>query len=99
MVMETEDNMDFVNIVVRDPVTGNEEYLASLSGALEIAPTDKVMIPVNGAKQLEIVFEFMSDENWHMTGPEITKLNVQTLTTAGLRRATARDVLLSGGGN
>ena len=99
MKLETEDGMDFVNIIVRDPETGYEEYLASVSGTLDIAPTDKIQIPVNGAKQLEIVFEFMSDENWHMKGPEITKLNVQTLTTAGLIRAAALDVLLSGFGN
>jgi C-terminal processing protease CtpA/Prc len=99
MNMETEEGMDFVNIIVRDPETGNEEYLASVSGTLDIAPTRKVMIPVNGAKQLEIVFEFMSDENWHMTGPAITKLNVQTLTTAGLRIASALDIVLGGSGN
>ena len=97
MKMETEDGMDFVNIIVRDPETGNEEYLASLSGALDIAPTDKVEIPVNGAKQLELVFEFMSDENWHMKGPEITKLNVKTHTTTRLVNRDAFDTLLSGG--
>lgn len=77
--MQTESGMDFVNIIVRDPVTGDEEYLASLSGTYNIAPQDKISIPVRGAKQLEIVFEFMSDENWNLKGPEITKLGVQTL--------------------
>lgn len=76
--MDTEEDMDFVNIIVRDPVTGDEEYVASLSGSFNVAPANKVRIPTNGAKQLEIVFEFMSDENWNMKGPEITKLAVQT---------------------
>ncbi len=79
MSMETEEDMDFVNIIVRDPNNGQEQYLLSASGTLNIAPTSKIQIPVNGAKQLEIVFEFMSDENWHLKGPRITKLAVQSL--------------------
>lgn len=79
MKMETEDDMDFVNIIVRDPVTGDEEYAASLSGTFNVAPETKLEIPTNGAKHLEIVFEFMSDENWNMKGPEITKLGIQAL--------------------
>ena len=79
MAMETEDDMDFVNIIIRDPNTGKEEYVASLSGVADIKPTEKLEIPVNGAKELEIVFEFMSDENWHLKGPQIKKLGIQTL--------------------
>jgi hypothetical protein len=78
MVLETEDDMDFVNIIVRDPNTGREEYAASVSGTADIKPSDKLSIPVNGAEELEIVFEFMSDENWHMKGPVISKLTLQT---------------------
>jgi len=79
MTMETEEDMDFVNIIVRDPNNGHEQYILSASGTQTIAPTGKVQIPVNGAKQLEIVFEFMSDENWHLKGPRIRKLAVQAL--------------------
>ena len=79
MMMATEEDMDFVNIIIRDPQTGHEEYILSTSGIQRIAPASKVRIPVNGAKQLEIVFEFMSDENWHLKGPEITKLGLQAL--------------------
>jgi C-terminal processing protease CtpA/Prc len=79
MTMETEEDMDFVNIIVRDPNNGHEQYILSASGTQTIAPTGKVQIPVNGAKQLEIVFEFMSDENWHLKGPRISKLAVQAL--------------------
>jgi C-terminal processing protease CtpA/Prc len=78
MALETEDDMDFVNIIVRDPNTGREEYAASVSGTADIKPSDKLSIPVNGAEELEIVFEFMSDENWHMKGPVISKLTLQT---------------------
>lgn len=79
MALNTESNMDFVNIIVRDPSSGDEAYIASLSGSGNIAPTDVVTIPVNGAKQLEVIFEFTSDENWHMNGPEISKLSIQSL--------------------
>ena len=78
MALETEDDMDFVNIIVRDPNTGREEYAASVSGTADINPSDKLSIPVNGAEEMEIVFEFMSDENWHMKGPVISKLTLQT---------------------
>lgn len=78
MAMETEDDMDFVNIIVRDPNTGREEYVASVSGTADIKPEDKLAIPVSGAKEVELVFEFMSDENWHMKGPVIKKLGLQT---------------------
>jgi len=83
MTMETEEDMDFVNIIVRDPNTGDEEYVASLSGTLTVAPQGKVQIPVNGAKELELVFEFTSDENWHLKGPKITKLGAQTVSSRG----------------
>ena len=79
MKMETEDDMDYVNIIVRDPATGDEEYVASVSGTFDISPDQKIEIPTKGADQLEIVFEFMSDENWNMKGPEIRKLAIQTL--------------------
>ena len=77
MALELESGMDFVNIIVRDPSTGDESYLAPLSGSGTIAPVEKVKIPVNGAKHLEVVFEFTSDENWHMKGPEISKLSIE----------------------
>jgi len=78
MALETEEDMDFLNIIVRDPNTGREEYAASVSGTADIEPSDKLEIPVDGTKEVEIVFEFMSDENWHMTGPVIKKLGIQT---------------------
>lgn len=78
MALETEDDMDFVNIIIRDPSTGREEYVASVSGTADIRPSEKLSIPVNGADEMEIVFEFMSDENWHMAGPAISKLTLQT---------------------
>ncbi len=77
MTMQTEEDMDFVNIIVRDPNDGHEQYIFSASGTLNINPRDKVKIPVGKAKQLEIVFEFVSDENWHLKGPRISKLAVQ----------------------
>jgi C-terminal processing protease CtpA/Prc len=79
MTMETEEDMDFVNIILRDPNNGHEQYLLSASGSQSIKPIGKVQIPVNDAQQLEVVFEFMSDENWHLKGPKITKLAVQAL--------------------
>jgi Peptidase family S41 len=77
MGFELESDMDFVNIIVRDPSTGDEAYIASLSGSGTIASAEKIKIPVNGAKRLEVVFEFTSDENWHMKGPEISKLSIE----------------------
>jgi hypothetical protein len=78
MTLDTEDDMDFVNIIVRDPNTGREEYVASVSGTADIKPDETLSIPVDGLKEVEIVFEFMSDENWHMNGPKITKLGLKT---------------------
>jgi len=78
MTLDTEDDMDFVNIIVRDPNTGREEYVASVSGTADIKPGEALAIPVDGLKEVEIVFEFMSDENWHMNGPKITKLGLKT---------------------
>lgn len=78
MALETEDDMDFVNIIIRNPSTGREEYVASVSGTADIRPSEKLSIPVNGTDEMEIVFEFMSDENWHMAGPAISKLTLQT---------------------
>jgi len=70
--------MDFVNIIVRDPKTGREEYAASVSGTADIRPSKALSIPVENTEEVEIVFEFISDENWHMKGPVITKLGLQT---------------------
>ncbi len=78
MSLDTEGGMDFVNVIIRNPETGDEEYLASLSGSRNIAPTEVLQIPVNGAKRLEVIFEFTSDENWHMKGPQISKLSIAT---------------------
>jgi hypothetical protein len=78
MKMETEDDMDFVNIIIRNPVTGDEEYVASLSGSFNVNPSQKIEIPTKGADQLELVFEFISDENWNLKGPEVKKLAIQT---------------------
>jgi hypothetical protein len=78
MILESEDEMDYLNIIVRDPVTDTEIYLASLSGTLNLDSRRPLQLPTAGMEQMEIVLEFMSDENWNMKGPEISRLTIMT---------------------
>jgi hypothetical protein len=76
MELETESNMDFVNLIIRDPNSGNEYYAASFSGT-QVLKDAGVVFNVGGAPEIEIVLEFTSDENWHMRGPQINSFSLK----------------------
>ncbi len=78
--LQTENGMDMLNIIARDPDTGRETYIYSLDGNLDTTQAVPVEIPHNG-KRVEIVLEFESDENWNMVGPEIREINVKSRTS------------------
>jgi hypothetical protein len=84
--LETEDSMDIFSIIARDTNTGKETYLYTLDGVMDLGGPVGIPIP-NDGKNVEIVFEFESDQNWNMKGPEIRELSVK-----------GRSQLLSGGG-
>lgn len=74
--LQSENGMDILNILARDPDTGRETYIYSLDGSLETPRAVPVEIPHTG-KRVEIVLEFESDENWNMVGPEIREITVK----------------------
>lgn len=75
--LESEEGMDTMSILVRDPDTGRETYLYTLDGVLALSSPVLLPIPHNG-KRVEVVLEFESDENWNMKGPIVKTLGVQS---------------------
>ncbi|MCX6125900.1 MAG: S41 family peptidase [Proteobacteria bacterium] len=75
--LESEDGMDVFSIIARDTTSGSETYLHSLDGIVRTNGTYPLAIPNNG-KNIELVLEFESDENWNLKGPEIKKLGIKS---------------------
>lgn len=72
--LEAEDNNDSLRIYVLNPETG-ERLEAFAGSSLPQQRGVKITLPRN-QQRLELIFEFESDENWNLRGPEIDNLKI-----------------------
>lgn len=75
-VLQTEDGMDILSVIQRDTETGEERYLATLDGTIDMK-NQLAGFPIDTTKKhVEMVIEFESDENWNMSGPFIRAMGI-----------------------
>lgn len=73
--MSAEDPFDSLRLYLMNPDTGEKVHLFAGSN---IRPLTGVEVPMpTGWQRADIVFEFESDENWNMTGPELDNFLIQ----------------------
>ena len=75
-VMQTEDGMDIFSIMQRDTDTGEEKYLLTLDGTIDMKNQLMGFKIDTTKKHVEMVIEFESDENWNMAGPFVRALGI-----------------------
>lgn len=76
-IMQTEDGMDIFSVIQRDTETGEEKYLITLDGSIDMK-NQLIGFKIDTTKKhVEMVIEFESDENWNMAGPFVRAMGIQ----------------------